>query len=79
MPTPREQNIARAMNLSNNMDEFMNEVLLALIVGTNAREGREFPGGAKVSQNGTGSPGDSDVPRVQCHPLSRKDRKGSAA
>ena len=53
MPTPREQNIARATNLSNNMDEFMNEVLLALIVGANAREGKEFPGGAKVSQNGT--------------------------
>ena len=53
MPTPREQNIARTTNLISNMDEFRNEVRLALIVEANAREGREFPGGAKVSQNGT--------------------------
>ena len=37
MPTPREQNIARAMNLISSMDESMNEVLLAFIVEANAR------------------------------------------
>ena len=50
MPTPREQNIARATNLSSNMDELMDEVLLALTVEANAR-GKGIPGGAKGSES----------------------------
>ena len=49
MPTPREQDIARTMNLISNMDESINEVLLATIAEDNS-QGNIFPGGAEGSK-----------------------------
>ena len=49
MPTPREQDIARAMNLINNVDESINEVLFAFIAEANS-QGKRFPGGAEGSK-----------------------------
>ena len=46
---PREQNIARTMNLISSMDEPMNEVLLSSVVEAYAR-GIRIPGGAKGSK-----------------------------
>ena len=52
MLTPREQNIARATNLISNMDESINEVLLAFIVEANARGKDSLAVPKVVSWNG---------------------------
>ena len=65
MPTPREQDIARTMNLISSMDESMNEVLLAFIGEANS-QGKRFPGGAEGSK-----------PSPHCDPLAAAMSHGS--
>ena len=65
MPTPREQDISRTMNLISNMDESINEVLLSFIAEANSR-GKIFPGGAEGSK-----------PSRHCDPLVKVMSHGS--